>query len=151
MKSIAKNEITQPSGRKVLVSTAELPEGIYETMALLADGDELEQIRTTTRVDALQAHSELVSRISGQPVPGMYTMADWHRDGDFSAYPGQEISEEVFDEFLNVLPPLHLPRSAGCCGFMCSEPVRHDQNGALYNAFGHTGARYYYLDRKSVV
>jgi hypothetical protein len=65
MKSIAKNEITQPSGRKVLVSTAELPEGIYETMAILADGDELEQIRTTTRVDALQAHSELVPAFPG--------------------------------------------------------------------------------------
>ena len=34
-----------------------------------------------------------------------YTMEKWSEDGTFKAAVGQEVSDEVFDEFLNCLPP----------------------------------------------
>lgn len=94
--------------------------------------------------DYREDHAERKVRL-GAFFPGQYTMEDWRRDRDFSAAVGQEISEEVFDEWLCCLPPLSIPRSAGCCGFLCSEPVRHDSAGALYRAFGSSNGRFYYL------
>lgn len=34
-----------------------------------------------------------------------YTMEDWKRDRTFKAQPGQEVSQEVFDQMLNSMPP----------------------------------------------
>lgn len=41
-----------------------------------------------------------------------YTVMQWELDGDFSAVPGQEIAPEIYDDLLNVVPPLSLPRDA---------------------------------------
>ena len=132
-------------GRPVIIDTAELAPGQFETVAMYSGGHNLSTITTKDQAAALAAHANLLARYTGQPVPGQYTMEDWSRDRDFSALPGQEISEEVFDEWLDCLPPLSIPRSAGCCGFLCSEPVRHDSAGALYHAFGSSNGRFYYL------
>lgn len=35
----------------------------------------------------------------------IYTMEDWKRDRTFKAQPGQEVSQEVFDQMLNSMPP----------------------------------------------
>ena len=144
-RTIKRDQITY-NGRLVIIDTAELPAGRFESMAMYsASGQELSSITTTTQAEALAAHADLLARYTGQPVPGQYTMDDWRNDRDFSAFPGQEISEEVFDEWGDCLPPLRIPRSAGCCGFLCSEPARHDFAGPLYHAFGSRSGRFYYL------
>lgn len=77
----------------------------------------------------------------------VYTSEDWRNDKTFKAKAGQEITEEVYEEMFNVLPPLHLKNSCGCeVGFRVSEPYEHDDNGkALYMAFGKRNGKYYYL------
>lgn len=86
------------------------------------------------------------------PVPDHpYTNDDWHRDGQFSAAAGQEVTEEIYNDMLDVLPPFDLPRcnrTDGCtCGFLVSEPICHDYHTGkgMYNAFGKRGGKYYYL------
>lgn len=144
-RTIKRDQITY-NGRLVIIDTAELSAGRFESMALYsASGQELSSTTATTQAEALAAHADLLARYTGQPVPGQYTMDDWRNDRDFSALPGQEISEEIFDEWLDCLPPLSIPRSAEYCGFLCSEPVRHDSAGALYHAFGSKSGRFYYL------
>lgn len=139
-RTIKRDQITY-NGRLVIIDTAELSAGRFESMAFYsASGQELSSTTATTQAEALAAHADLLARYTGQ-----YTMDDWRNDRDFSALPGQEISEEVFDEWRDCLPPLRIPRSAGCCGFLCSEPARHDSAGALYHAFGSRSGRFYYL------
>ena len=90
----------------------------------------------------------------------VYTMEDWLRDCDFKAQPGQEISQEIYDEMFNVMPPLRLPREKAAevleslrlpvhAGFMMGEPHSSDKDGALYLAFGKNnygkGDRFFYL------
>lgn len=145
IRTIKRDQITY-KGHRVIIDTAELSAGRFESMAFYSvSGQELSSTTATTQTEALAAHADLLARYTGQPVPGQYTMYDWHNDRDFSALPGQEISEEVFDEWRDCLPPLRIPRSAGCCGFLCSEPARHDSAGPLYHAFGSRSGRFYYL------
>lgn len=91
----------------------------------------------------------------------IYTMNAWNQDKDFRADPGQEITEEVYENLLNIGPPLSLPRKAAsralseyrlpiAAGFMLGEPAKDSPEGrAMYAAFGmyhcRGGARYYYL------
>jgi len=77
-------------------------------------------------------------------------MEQWAIDGTFKAEPMQEVSEVVYFEFMNSLPPLHLPNNLGMCGFMNSEPYTHKLDNknrytAFYAAFGKLGGKYYYL------
>lgn len=90
----------------------------------------------------------------------VYTSKQWAEDGSFKAAPGQEIEEAVYNELFNVMPPLPLPRVATTkaqelynipvhAGFMMGEPQRHDEQGALFLAFGRNnygkGEHYFYL------
>lgn len=90
----------------------------------------------------------------------LYTMEQWAEDRTFKAEPGQEIAEAVYNEMLNNLPPLSLPRSKAeqtlqeykipvHAGFLMGEPHSSDSNGLLYLAFGMNdygkGKHYYYL------
>lgn len=90
----------------------------------------------------------------------IYTSEQWAADGTFSALPGQEIEETIYNDLFNVLPPLPLPAIAAAealdklnipvhAGFMMGEPHSHDKQGALYLAFGRNdygkGTRYFYL------
>ena len=87
-------------------------------------------------------------------------MEQWAADGTFKAEPGQEITEAVYNEMLNNLPPLTLPKSKAeqalqdykipvHAGFLMGEPHGNDNNGLLFLAFGMNdygkGKRYYYL------
>ena len=77
----------------------------------------------------------------------IYTMEQWAKDRTFKAEPGQRISEEVYNEMLNCMPPLNLPRSRAHyalealnvpvhAGFMMGEPHSTDKDGnELYLAF----------------
>lgn len=96
---------------------------------------------------------------------GVYTKEQWKQDGSFNAQEGQEVSEEVYNEMLNGMPPESLPRNKARqalrdydipvqYGFLMGEPHSHDKDGALYLAFGmcdyghsvnHKEPRYYYL------
>lgn len=90
----------------------------------------------------------------------IYDMEQWGKDGTFKADPGQEITEEVYNQMLNGLPPKDLPgqtaldamRKYGITvhyGFLMGEPDRCDSAGQLYLAFGMSdygkGKKYYYL------
>ena len=91
----------------------------------------------------------------------VYTMEQWNTDRDFKAVPGQEITEQIYDEMLNCMPPEDLPRNKAAqalddydipvhAGFLMGEPHSTDADGrALYMAFGMhdygKGKHYYYL------
>lgn len=91
----------------------------------------------------------------------VYDGRQWEKDGIFKADPGQEITEEVYNQMLNGLPPKDLPAQTALeamrkygtpihYGFLMGEPHSHDSAGAaLYMAFGMNdygkGKKYYYL------
>lgn len=94
----------------------------------------------------------------------LYTMEQWTQDRSFKAEVGQEVSEEVYNEMLNAMPPKTLPRLKARyalsalkipvhAGFLMGEPHSCDKDGQLYLAFGMndygSGTRkephYYYL------
>lgn len=73
----------------------------------------------------------------------MITMENWNGDFKKVATPGAEISEEVFDHFLGVVPPVRQnPR-----GFLCGEPVDHRgiDGAARYFAFKQHNNRFFML------
>ena len=61
---------------------------------------------------------------------------DWSRVPDVT-----EIAEEVYDHFLNVLPPLCWHGSY----FQCSEPYTHENGKPMFLTFGKKDGRCYYL------
>lgn len=86
-----------------------------------------------------------------KPESDVYTMRDWRRDGDFKARSGQQITEEIYRWFLNVLPPRDIPPETlaayGCAyGFLCGEEACYGPGGAYYSAFGRkSDGTYWYL------
>ena len=91
----------------------------------------------------------------------IYTAEAWAIDGTFKAAPGQEITEEIYNQMLNCLPPKTLPRSKAeqalqdygipvHAGFMMGEPHSTGEDGReLYLAFGSNdygkGKHFYFL------
>ena len=82
-----------------------------------------------------------------QPV---YTPEQWAKDRTFSAYPGQQISPEIYREMYNSLPPLDLPEGAAdqirerygiqiTAGFLMAEPYGNNRNGLTFLSFGRSG------------
>ena len=68
-----------------------------------------------------------------------------------TAQRGQEVTEETYNDNLNVLPPMHLRTAPGyVAGFQVSEPYCHrtdTRNGAwrpMYATFTCSGGRYFY-------
>jgi hypothetical protein len=86
-------------------------------------------------------------------------MGKWQQDRSFSAEPGQEITEDVYNEMLNCMPPKTLPRGKAeqalqdyripvHAGFLMGEPHSASKDGQLYLAFVERlrkGKHYYYL------
>ena len=90
----------------------------------------------------------------------IYTMKQWQADREFRAAPGQEITEDIYNEMLGALPPLSLPTETARralrahnipvhTGFLMGEPAESSPEGLLYRAFGMNdygkGKHYYYL------
>ena len=76
----------------------------------------------------------------------VYTIEDWEKDGTFKASEGQEITEEIYEEFFNIMPIQRLVKSCGCtAGFRTTEPYTHIGGKAVYQAFGKRNGKYYYL------
>lgn len=84
----------------------------------------------------------------------IYTSEQWQKDGTFSAEVGQEVSEEVYYQMFNCMPPLRLPRECGyLSGFRMGEAYTNEQSEktgellAHFAAFGKRGGKYYFLGR----
>lgn len=90
----------------------------------------------------------------------IYDKAQWAADRSFNAAAGQEITEDIYNEMLNCMPPMTLPRNKARqalqdydipvhAGFLMGEPHSNDKDGLLYLAFGMNdygkGKHYYYL------
>ena len=91
----------------------------------------------------------------------IYTKEQWVHDRTFKAEPGQQISAGVYEEMLNVMPPLGLPPETALQalreynrpihnGFLMGEPHSCDRSGRpLYLAFGMNdygkGPKYYFI------
>ena len=91
----------------------------------------------------------------------IYTMDQLKEDKTFKAKPGQELTEEVYDEMLKRFPPKGIMPDAFeqarykygiiChAGFLMGDPVKKDEKGrALYHAFGcNEFGQFYYLGLK---
>lgn len=86
----------------------------------------------------------------------IYTFKQWEKDETFQAQEGQQISEEIYNHFFNLLPPIYI--SCFTYGnysdiFLCSEPIRHapDSKGifrAKYHAFGKKDGKCYYIGER---
>lgn len=151
MSSIARLETTYAYNKqKVVIDVADLmnTEGYYEAIAMSPDGRiEYEVMYTKDRQEALDAFELYKLRAQGGYPEGVYTKEQWHKDGSFNAFPGQEVSREVYDEMLDVLPPLSLPielRSRGFKGFMVGEPKSSNSKGLTFDTFVRMGWRCYY-------
>lgn len=91
----------------------------------------------------------------------IYTGEQWAQDQTFGAEPGQEITEEIYNNMLNCMPPKDLPNGKARqalqdynipvhAGFLMGEPHSCNNDGEqLYLAFGCNdygkGKHYYYL------
>ena len=82
----------------------------------------------------------------------IYTMEQWEKDGSFSATVGQEVSEDVYEQMLNGLPPLRLPKESGYfSGFRMGEAYTHEQSETTgevlshHAAFGKRDGKYYFI------
>lgn len=80
----------------------------------------------------------------------MFTKEQWN--GDFTDYckPGEEISEELYWNFLNAADPIGLNPQPKMCGFQLREPHDHVpcKDGTMrarYATFGTNNGKYYYL------
>ena len=113
------------------------------------------EMRETVPFDFTTEEWQSIEAVAGGdiwPVPDHpYTREDWHRDQQFSAAPGQKVTEEIYDDMLNVLPPYSLPRCKRtenlCAGFMVSEAVSSDPRTGkqLYSAFGRNRRGFHYF------
>lgn len=94
-----------------------------------------------------------------KPTPWeIYTANDWRSDGTFKALPGQEITEAIYTEMFNCVPPESLPSGSKhelyerygvlvSSGFLMGEPQDTNEDGKeLFRAFGKTeSGSFYYL------
>lgn len=80
----------------------------------------------------------------------MFTREQWKGDFHDCCKPGEEITEELYNYFFDLLPPIGLKSSASMCGFQVSEPHDHvkckdGKYRGRYATFGTSGGKYYYL------
>lgn len=80
----------------------------------------------------------------------IYTNDDWELDGTFSADPGQEIEESIYEYFFNCMPPLYLSTedSAGYDGGFLMGEMYDYKDGPLHMAFGRKDKKCYYIGLK---
>lgn len=80
-----------------------------------------------------------------------YTMEDWKESGTFSAVPGQEVTEDVYNEMLNIMPPKKIDkpdaeRWNASAGFCMGESSAIGPNGRpLFLAFIRKGGKAYFI------
>lgn len=99
--------------------------------------------------------SEFCAECTSKTQDAVKTMAEWNVNGvDFTKYVEDydEIDEELYNYFMDVLPPMSLRTTQGFvdCGFQCSEPydIVYDNEGNghnTYSTFGKKNGKYYYM------
>ncbi len=80
----------------------------------------------------------------------MITREQWTGDFTDCCKPGEEISEELYWNFLNAADPIELNPQSKMCGFQLGEPHDHvpckdGKMRARYATFGTNSGKYYYL------
>lgn len=69
------------------------------------------------------------------------TKKDWHGTLEEYLITGDEVDEELYYYFLEVLPPAYMSRGV----FQVGEPYSHnEENKPLYDTFQEVAGRYYY-------
>lgn len=73
----------------------------------------------------------------------IYTMKDWEKDGAFSAAVGQVVSNDVFNEMLNCVPPAYY----GGGLMQVGEPISTDKETykSLFSTFEKRGGVWVYV------
>lgn len=76
----------------------------------------------------------------------MKNYKDW-RGCDFSDFvkPGDEIDEEMYHYFMEVVPPIYFHH-----GFLCGEPSTHLMGEAVHDAFIFIDNKYRYIGELTV-
>lgn len=85
-----------------------------------------------------------------------YTRTQWAADEAFLAEPGQEVTEDIYNDMLGRILPNRLPIGAArkarkeynlaiVTGFLMGWPITSDKAGPLFHAFGTDRSRFYYL------
>ena len=87
-------------------------------------------------------------------------MKEWEKDGTFKAWPGQEITEDIYNKMFNGMPPGKLPNDVRkealehynlliSAGFLMGEPFTDGTIGPVYMCFGYCDQgkerHFYYL------
>lgn len=80
----------------------------------------------------------------------MFTREQWKGDFADCCKPGEEISEELYWNFLDATYPIGLSPQSKMCGFQIREPHDHvlckdGRMHARYATFGTNNGKYYYL------
>lgn len=80
----------------------------------------------------------------------MFTRDQWKGDFHKCCPTGEEINEELYQYFYDILPPIGLSSGARMCGFQISEPHDHvlctdGKMRARYATFGSSNGKFYYL------
>ena len=80
----------------------------------------------------------------------MFEREQWKGDFTDHCKPGEEISEELYWNFLNAADPIELNPQSKMCGFQLGEPHDHvpckdGKMRARYATFGTNSGKYYYL------
>ena len=104
------------------------------------------------RADQLGGRSYTIA----EPVHPVYSMKEWQRDVNFSAYAGQEVTEDIYRHMYNSLLPLDLTEERAAeirnrygaeieTGFLMAEPYGQNANGLTYLCFGRSGGKCYFF------
>ena len=75
----------------------------------------------------------------------IYTQEQWTKDGTFKAKAGQQVEDDIYYYFLNVLPPICWRDGQ----FLCSEPYDSERGNFRYFAFYEKDNQFYYAGLKT--
>lgn len=136
------------NGQKIIIDAAALSAGKFEIMTLRpSDGEEIEMKTAATVEEAASIYDGMVTYYTTGRAAGQYTREDWARDRSFAAAVDQEIAPEIYQQFMDSISPLPLPRVLKLKhrrGFLMGEPHSSDRQGLLFMAFTRDNGHHYY-------
>lgn len=110
--------------------------------------DVAEESQLEDLVSHLEAESERTSERTVKTLQGWHEYGETHEKNDWDDYckPGDEVDREVYDHFLDILPPRTMKRGY----FQVGEPysMKQDKDGnwkETWTTFAREGNKYYYL------
>ena len=147
-------EVQEKIGFENFNNTQEI-EATIAAIEQMAKTEETEEAGTEATIEVKCYTEEDVKKaVAIYASENIYTSEQWGNDGTFSAEVGQEVSEEVYFQMFNAMPPLRLPKECGyLSGFRMGEAYTNEQSEktgellAHFEAFGKRGGKYYFLGR----